>query len=559
MLGLIRGVLDRSQKYKALATGITRTHQKNRLESNIINVWLKRFFSTPALFGNHCSQPYGWCTIPARAQSLTIIAFLLLNIIACLGSYRLTDGNIYWPEKSAQLLRYLSDRTGIVALANFPLIWLFGMRNDVVLWLTGWGFGTFNAFHRWIARIATVEAVIHSLGYTLMIWEDAGWNGFWRYWTKHYFWNGELSTIAMCALLVFSVYGIRRAHYEVFLVTHIVLSIVTLWTMYYHVEIFVDGEWNIFILPCLAIWIFDRALRGTRVLCFNWQFWDTRASILYDPSSNLIKMEVRASRCLLPGAMQKPGSYYYIYVLSDVLHAHQSHPFTMAYVSSTSVDTTSTQLRPILRRENSSEYDSLLSTTTDNSSSMVFLIRPYDGFTARLKSQCLLHPTNLRVLVEGPYGQSESLHTFTNVLFVVGGTGIAIPLSHLAALLSSQSTVQSLKIVWAVRQHTFLTSVMHEFQGLLADERVEMEVHVTRREDAYDDVLGEELRNVRLMAGRPEVHMVVRDAAEMAGKQSLAIVACGPAVMADEIRRASVNMLAAGHSEVEYFEESFQW
>lgn len=68
-----------------------------------------------------------------------------------------------------QVLRYVSDRTGIISFANFPFIWLFGMRNNVALWLTGWDFGTYNNFHRWCARISTIEAVIHSVLYTVLI------------------------------------------------------------------------------------------------------------------------------------------------------------------------------------------------------------------------------------------------------------------------------------------------------------------------------------------------------------------------------------------------------
>lgn len=143
------------------------------------HAWLKRFITVPAAFGDSCSQPFGWCTIPPRAQTLTIAAFVILNTVLCCASYRLTDGNLYWPKKSDQLLRFVSDRTGIVSLANFPLVWLFGMRNDFLMWLTGWGFGTYNAFHRWAARVATLQAVVHSLGYTLMILnsESTAWIG----------------------------------------------------------------------------------------------------------------------------------------------------------------------------------------------------------------------------------------------------------------------------------------------------------------------------------------------------------------------------------------------
>jgi hypothetical protein len=142
-------------------------------------IWIKKYITISATFSNRCSQPYGWCTIPPRIQSLTIAAFVLLNIFLCCSSYRLTLGNLYWPEKSAQLLRYVSDRAGIISLANFPLVWLFGMRNDVLMWVTGWGFGTYNAFHRWVARIATLQAVVHSLGYTLMIVESKSYLSHW--------------------------------------------------------------------------------------------------------------------------------------------------------------------------------------------------------------------------------------------------------------------------------------------------------------------------------------------------------------------------------------------
>lgn len=72
---------------------------------------------------------------------------------------------------SKQIWRYLSDRTGIISFANFPIIWLFGMRNNVMMSLTGWDFGTYNNFHRWVARVATLQAVIHSVGYTYLIFE----------------------------------------------------------------------------------------------------------------------------------------------------------------------------------------------------------------------------------------------------------------------------------------------------------------------------------------------------------------------------------------------------
>ncbi len=61
----------------------------------------------------------------------------------------------------------MADRAGIVAKANISLFWLFGSRNDVVMWLSGWSSATFNVSHKWLARIATVQAIVHSVGYNV--------------------------------------------------------------------------------------------------------------------------------------------------------------------------------------------------------------------------------------------------------------------------------------------------------------------------------------------------------------------------------------------------------
>ncbi|KAF9691779.1 hypothetical protein EKO04_010513 [Ascochyta lentis] len=555
----------RGREWPAVANDENGISKNQRGILSLPHTWLKLHITVPAAFGNRCSQPLGWCTIPPRAQALTIAGFVALNIVLCCASYRLTDGNLYWPKKSDQLLRFVSDRTGIISLANFPLVWLFGMRNDVLMWMTGWGFGTYNAFHRWAARVATLQAVVHSVGYTWMILDSGGWSDFLKYWTKHYFWNGELATIAMCLLLAFSFYGIRRAHYEFFLVTHIVMSIAALWSMYYHVEIFTNGEWNIFIWPCLGVWVFDRLLRGIRVLAFDWQFWITKAIVSYDPTSNLVRMDVPMLRNSIA---PKPGTYYYIYVLNDLAYAHQNHPFTLAYVQSPQeeeqIPLSPVSSRPSTHRTNSissSESDALLAPKTSalSTQSMVYLIRPYDGFTSRLKKHCLSRPKTLRVNIEGPYGHSVPLREYSNILFVVGGTGIAVPLSHLAHLLAAESTVQSVKIVWAVREHAFLTTMLREFKHLFADERCTLEVHVTQDVEHKDDIPEQAPRGVTIEVGRPNVNLSVDEAAQDAGRQSLAVVACGPARMADEARKASVRMLGKGFTGVDYFEESFKW
>jgi ferric-chelate reductase len=73
-----------------------------------------------------------------------------------------------WPDVTSQILRYSADRTGILSFANFPLLFLFGGRNNILIWATGWRFATFSVFHRHVARIATLQAVAHSILYLVI-------------------------------------------------------------------------------------------------------------------------------------------------------------------------------------------------------------------------------------------------------------------------------------------------------------------------------------------------------------------------------------------------------
>lgn len=124
--------------------------------------------------------------------------------------------------------------------------------------------------------------------------------------------------------------------------------------------------------------------------------------------------------------------------------------------------------------------------------------------------------------------------------------------------------MRSVHIVWAVREHAFLANILyHDLKALnvLKDDRLKLTAHVTQDDEFKDDVLqvGKNPKWTIIKAGRPDVHSAVDEAAREAGKQSLAVVACGPAKMADNVRQACVRAISKGHREIEYFEESFKW
>ncbi|KAH7309787.1 ferric-chelate reductase [Stachybotrys elegans] len=509
-----------------------------------VTTWFRHAVSLPATFGYRRAQSIWWCTIPPRLQTLTLLAFLFINVLFCIIGYDIFPGNIYYPSVRAQVLRYVSDRTGIISFANFPVLWLFGMRNNVLLWLTGWDFGAYNNFHRWVARIATVQAVVHSVGYTVLILEDGGWEYYKFWWAWMFWWAGQLATVGMCALLGLSIYWMRRNQYEVFLILHILLSVLVLVTMLGHVSIFNRQYDALFWIP-LFIWVLDRVIRAARIVSFNVTPWTTKALASYTPSSNIVRLSIPTSSSIYA---PQPGSYYFLMVPDDP-RCWESHPFTVALPS----DAKSGQMKT--GEEGPLLVDADESTDAEDAS-MTFLIRPYDSFTRRLRERAEATSPNsasVPILVEGPYGHTLPLHRFQNVLFLAGGSGIVVPLSY-ARMLSTRATRTSVRIHWAVRESQFAEDVLTDLSTNTASQNLKIDIY------SPSTTLDHEwMDHTRLHIERLDISSTIEEASIDARSESMAVVACGPASLADDARRAVVAMLGRGYGNIEYFEESFNW
>lgn len=58
------------------------------------SVWLAQHLTYPATFGYRCAQNVGWCTIPPRIQSFTILSFIVINVVFCIHGYRSFQDNV---------------------------------------------------------------------------------------------------------------------------------------------------------------------------------------------------------------------------------------------------------------------------------------------------------------------------------------------------------------------------------------------------------------------------------------------------------------------------------
>ncbi|KAF5981730.1 ferric reductase Fre2p [Fusarium bulbicola] len=522
----------------------------------IVNRALGQTFSS--LSRNKAWDYAGWGTLPPRIQTLPLILFVIVNIACTIHGYDIFEGYGYYPSVWTQVLRHVSDRTGILSFANFPLIWLFGMRNNIVIWLTGWDFKTYNNFHRWVGRIATLQAVIHSIGYTIIILQRGGWKYFCQIWTFTFWWTAELATIFICLLLGLSMFWIRRENYEFFLITHIVLSFWILVAMLGHVSIF-SGAYDLLVWVPALIWLLDRVIRALRIMAFNSKFWDTKALITYSEDAHMIRVTVPISSSLYS---INPGTFYYIMVLNR-RNLWESHPFTVAAISGPGRCDTDTlgEDAPLLDYGASGRLRPALKKSQRQ---MTFLIRPYDSFTSRLREYAEEErpkPATVRMAVDGPYGKTLPLERFAKVLFIVGGSGIAVPLSYLQILTTSSNKPLRIEVHWAVRQSAFAVDVLdRELGDILGNDRVEINVYLTAGgvdgRMACDEAI---YRLTKWRSTRLDVEQIIDRALEDGEIESIAVVTSGPAKMADESRRVVVARTVPSCPRIEYFEESFQW
>ncbi|KAE9578467.1 hypothetical protein CGMCC3_g5463 [Colletotrichum fructicola] len=460
------------------------------------SLWLKRTILTPATFGRRCVQDFGgWGTLPPRVQTLTLMLFLLLNMTCTVCGYRIFEGYGFYPSITMQILRHVSDRTG----------------------------------------------------YTVLIFRRGGWDYFWRMCDLTYWWTGEMATILMCLLVGSSAFWFRRRQYELFLMLHIALL----------VSIF-KGDYDPLVWVPAMIWLLDRVIRGAQIVAFSPRFWNAWALVTYNEDAHMIRVVVPISSSLYT---IEPGTFYYLMVL-NTWNFWESHPFTVASVSeSAECGESLGESSPLLDHRAASSEDTR-ARTFGSGRQMTFLIRPYDSFTSRLKDYAETEkskPARVLVALDGPYGKALPLERFSKVLFVVGGSGIAVPLSYLKKLTTSCSRPKLIEIHWAIRQVGLAVDVLtHELKNISSYGQVKIHVYVTTMDNRrIDDQATYRLAEWKFH--RLNVEKVIQAILNTGEEGSLAVVASGPGRMADESRRAVAVRMVFSEPRIEYFEESVQW
>ncbi|KAL8399385.1 hypothetical protein RB596_007990 [Gaeumannomyces avenae] len=558
---------------------------------------LQANLSLPPFVGSRRLQPLpgraGY--MPSRALGIFITLIVFLNIVLSAVGFQTSQPNIFFMSAGFELCEYVGNRTGVLSLVNMAVAILFAGRNNPLIAWTGWNQATFLTLHRWTARIATVQVVVHSIVYTMAYWQPA-YDGAAAYAAKvqepFYYW-GIIATVTMSLAAGLASLPIRAALYETFLNLHIVLVVVTLAGTWYHIvpHFGFDYGYQVWLYIMFAFWAFDRLARLARVAYRN-RFGGSPAVLEAIPGTNGNLLQLTIFPRSIAGV--GPGQHAFVY-LPGVTHLFwECHPFSVAgwahAVPVTNNDLTADKASSISGSDplagivvtNLTAAAKALRGAHDGRPILRFLARAHSGATKalsrRVTASSLGSCTVMDVFIEGPYSGHRSallpVRAADTVICVVGGIGITNALGHLQAYLDGRRKQHAgprrFVLAWSARETALMEHVRRTFFTPDAAELgVEYVLHCTdagkkttstsKDEEADGKGPGPSSRVTAVAGvrnGRMEIRTVLRSVLEK-GVQST-VLACGPGAMTDETIRCVVACVNEGYR-VEMMEEAFAW
>jgi predicted ferric reductase len=551
----------------------------------------------PALFGKRHLQPLpgniGY--LPSRALSLCIGSYVILNIVICCASYHNVWPNTWYTTKKYEMAAYVGNRTGVLSFANLALAVLFAGRNNILITITGWKQTTFLTFHRWASRVATLQAVVHSIIYTISyFWSPGGSAAVYRAEAaKPYYWWGIIATAALCLAIAFAILPIRLRYYECFLITHIVLVILALMGCWYHIDIRFSKKWGyeVWLYIAFAFWAADYLSRFARLAWYNRKgLANATAEIL--PGGQFVHITVHPKITWNFG----PGQHVFVY-FPGLGKFWENHPFSLASWTSgasfpppqiqglskvavpvkpeIAVVTETSEIEKGFQLPTVESESSSLSTPTPGADArpcIHFLLRINNGMTSSLSRHIIFNTTiptgvglpppqlNLPVAFEGPYGGHlhSRLKYADTILCLAGGIGITNCLSYINQYALEQELSPKYRMMretsrvvlaWTVKEPELLAHVVDHMIPKHAGGALEVKLWCTGRNE-HDEGVTDKSES-RMSIGE------VLDGVMETGKKIVVIV-CGPGGFADEARAQIVLQVKKG-MEIDLVEEAFAW
>ncbi|GAB7351452.1 hypothetical protein MBLNU459_g2114t1 [Dothideomycetes sp. NU459] len=459
--------------------------------------------------------------LPSNATSLGILLFLGLNAFYMFYRVPLTLLTTF----------VFADRTGLLFVANLPLLYLFAAKNQPIVLLTGYSYETLNIFHRRLGELMALLALVHSAG-MVTVWYTILYPriDLWHFLAIKMIWLGLLAFTSYEVLYLTSLSSFRQRFYELFLGLHIILQAAALILVWFHHE----GS-RPYVGIALGIFLIDRLIFR---LGLKTRTVKADLTVLEDGETVLLSSDWQLAT---PPPWRK---YFNLHIKSGwgatehvflsvpaLAHKHkiQAHPFTIA---------------------------SAAPAPSSQHAWLNFIIRAHDGFSRDLLHYAQSHPA-VDVRIDGPYGSPhalEMLHASDVAVLVAGGSGIAVAYPLLWSLLvdadrdstsaNGRRIPRQVCLVWVVHDALHLDWVGQDRLNELRGRGLKVIIPPATRK-----------------AGRPDVGKLVDDAIASFGhldKPAVGVVVSGPDGLNRDCRNACARLVGQG-VDVHVSIEKFGW
>jgi ferredoxin-NADP reductase len=360
---------------------------------------------------------------------------------------------------------------------------------------------------------------------------------------------GWLVFLCITTMITTALEPIRRWSYRVFFTIHLIFGVIILPMLFVHAS-----PLRIYIYEAFGLFIYD-------IICRKLDTATGFATITAVPNTNLVKVQVPVPAAKLRRFNAAPGQHVYLSVPPEStppntstlsIHDILFNPFTVASVGSKSI---------------------------------TLVLRSLSGPT----SKALSHLTTLPkakppISIEGPLGSTKSFPnlaaTYDRVLLVAGGIGATyiLPLyEHLQDQMETHAkSPDRISLIWSLRTASDASWALNPESRSRIDEDESVKIFVTQLPttgteesvipgnpsaiELKDLKKGEDEMVVRATGGydRPDFAEIVDGVFKLGNEESVAVIVCGPAGMARDVRSEVGRWVRKGR-DVWFHDEGFGW
>ncbi|KAL1963552.1 hypothetical protein VTN77DRAFT_7997 [Rasamsonia byssochlamydoides] len=510
-------------------------------------------------------------TVPSRFHTILIGLYIVSQIAYC----GLLD---YAVNEKPALIAELRGRTGTLAVLNMVPLFILAGRNNPLISLLHVSFDTYNLFHRWLGRIVVVEAITHTVAWSINAVDEQNLaDALDRIRTTPFFFWGAVGVLSMGFLLCHSPSPIRHAFYETFLHLHQLTALLALLGVYMHLNLdSLPQFWWAKVI--VSVWALERSARFLRLLYLNFSLRDGKTRVMVQA----LPGEACRVTFYLPRRVHiGPGSHVFAYFPNISLW--MSHPFSVAWVEPSSCVTPpahpvdwlnrgpsparSPATSPSRLEKQDFNMDRPYDSGMQQPTTVSLIIAARTGMTRQLYNKAMSSPYQTLYtsgFIEGPYTSGpSSLGSYGTAILFSGGAGITHHLLHVRDLLLRAAdgcvATQRIYLIWSVRHSECLGWVRQYMDQILQlpnrRQILVIKLFISKPKSSHEIVSPSETLQMFPGRCRPDV---VLDEALPKRVGATVVSVCGPGAFADEVRAAARKNIGRGMA-VDFVEESFTW